>query len=154
MTDLTQNETPSDAPPSPDAVDAGTDGATPAEAPEGKNPLHAEAAKYRTRLRETEAERDALTARVAKLQTAELTRLAAEHLDTPGDLYALTGTTLADYLGEDGELDAEAVADAVAGLLATRPGLRKRQAAVDPSQGHHGGGRPKSTPSWGNLLQP
>ena len=37
---------------------------------------------------------------------------------------------------------------------AARPGLRKNQPAVDPSQG--GTGRPpgKRAPSWGNLLTP
>jgi hypothetical protein len=53
----------------------------------------------------------------------------------------------------DGELDPELVTDAVEGLLATRPALAKRQAAVDPSQGHTGG-QAKPKPSWDNFLAP
>ncbi|QRE80391.1 hypothetical protein F1734_09115 [Rhodococcus ruber] len=54
------------------------------EAPEDTSG-NAEAAKYRRRLRETEAERDALTSRLEAMQYAEALRLAAD-LAEPGGL--------------------------------------------------------------------
>jgi hypothetical protein len=87
------------------------------------------------------------------MQTRELERLAGEHLAQPGDLFALSGKSLADFLTEDGELDAELVTEAVSEVLASRPGLRPNQRAVDPSQGLGNNGPFKGAPSWGDLLK-
>src|SRR5262249_9180226 len=96
-------------------------------APQGdaaKNPLHAEAAKYRVRAREAEQARDALAQRVEALQTRELDHYAGRHLSDPKDI-TLSGKTLADLLDEDGYVDPEAVRVAAAEVVATRPGLGK-----------------------------
>ena len=75
--------------------------------PEGTPPEsgNAEAAKWRTKLRETEGERDTLTGRVQAMQTAEAERLAGEHLKKATGLWA-AGAKLEDLLGEDGNVDA------------------------------------------------
>ena len=98
----------------------------------------AEAAKYRRRLRETEAERDALAARVEALQRAEVERVAADTLARPEALWA-AGTDLAALLTEDGAVDPEAVAQAVTDAR-DRLGLApaQRTPRADPSQGGHG----------------
>lgn len=67
-----------------------------------------EAAKYRRQLRDAEGERDALRDRLAALQTAEAERLASTVLHKAAGLWA-NGSTLADLLDEEGNLDAEKV---------------------------------------------
>ncbi|GAB4912584.1 hypothetical protein LIX17_20225 [Mycobacterium avium subsp. hominissuis] len=116
--------------------------------------LHREAAGYRVKLRETEAERDALAERLQRMQRAEIERLASDALSHPADLFSLSGNELADYLTEDGDVDAEKVAADVAAILAERPGLRKQIPGYDPSQGR--GGRPpakREPKSLGDVIR-
>lgn len=93
------------------------------------------------------SERDAAREQVARFQLAEVERLAAESLAMPGDLFSLSGNTLADYLGEDGNVDPDKVAADVAAIVAERPGLLKPQPirGYDPSQGR-GGREPQAAP--------
>ncbi|WP_237071883.1 hypothetical protein [Mycobacterium avium] len=86
---------------------------------------------------EARQERDAALARVEQLQTRELLRLAGEHLAQPADLLALGEVTLAELLDDDGNIDPEAVAEAAAALVESRPGLARnpKVAATDPTQG-------------------
>lgn len=67
-----------------------------------------EAAKYRTRLREVEKERDTLSERVTALQRAEIERIAGTKLEKPAGLWA-SGVELADLLDENGDVDVEKV---------------------------------------------
>ncbi|MFC0359523.1 hypothetical protein ACFFHC_06915 [Kytococcus schroeteri] len=99
-TENTTEETPTTAEEAPEVQTAEDDG----------NP-NAEAAKYRRKLRDAEAERDALAGRVEALQRAEAERMAAEHMSKPNALWA-AGTDLADLLNEDGTVDAERVSQA------------------------------------------
>ena len=103
------------APPPPDQT-AGED------APDEKP--GAEAAKYRRRLRDTERERDTLSARVEAMQKREVERLVATDLATPGDLW-LTDASLPEMLDESGDIDPAKVTQAVAGILESRPGWRR-----------------------------
>lgn len=115
--------------------------------------LHREAAAYRVRAKEAEQKLTAAEERINSLLTKEVERLAADSLSQPGDLFALSGNELADYLDDDGNVDAERVAADVAELLAERPGLRRGPVpGHDPTQGT--GGRPagKNTPSWSALF--
>jgi hypothetical protein len=152
MTDISQ-EMNTDAASTADPDQAGAASATPEPSQEsdqaGKPNREA---RYRTERNQAREQLAAAQKRIEALQTAEVRRLASD-LAEPDDLFALTGTSLSDYLTND-EVDPELVRDAVAAVLATRPGLRKRDAAVDPSQG--GNGRPpaKGQPTWGNLLNP
>lgn len=109
-------------------------------------------ARYRVERNEARAERDALAERIERMQTRELERIAGEQISNPADLLALSGRSLADFIGEDGELEAEAVTVAATELLSTRPGLRKLTPGYDPTQGYGGNRRPKRELSWGALL--
>lgn len=119
------------------------------EPEEGRNP-NREAARYRTRLRETETERDALAARVEALQRREAERLAAQALGDPADLLAVGDVTLADLLTPDGDVDPNAVQQATAALLRTRP----RFAKAPPPPSYDGGARATAPPQrgWANVL--
>jgi hypothetical protein len=101
---------------------------------------------------EARNERDALAAQLVQIQTAELHRQAGEHLAAPEDIQ-LSGKALADYLTPEGWLDREAVADAAASVIESRPGLAKnpKVLATDLSQGHGGGGTPR--PTFADLLK-
>lgn len=127
------------------------DGSTEAEPERGKGG-NAEAARYRIQLRTAEAERDALTATVTRLQTAAAERVAGEWLAAPADLWAFGGS-LADLLDDHGDVDPDRVAGQVAALLDQRPGLAKgaRVPVVELGQGTRqstAGGA-----SWQGLLQ-
>lgn len=71
-----------------------------------------EAAKYRRRLRDAEAERDTLKATVESLQRAEVERQAAGDGLKPAALWS--SAELGDLLADDGTVDAARVSAAVA----------------------------------------
>ncbi|GLC02571.1 hypothetical protein [Mycobacterium kiyosense] len=77
-----------------------------------------EAARYRRRLRDVEAERDTLKATVAALQRAEVDRLAVGADLRPAALWA-SGLELADVLGDDGTVDQGKVSTAIAAARET-----------------------------------
>lgn len=106
-------------------------------------------ARYRTERNEARAERDAMAERIQRYQRSEVERLATE-LSEPGDVFTLSGKDLPDFLAESGDVDSAAVADAVAGILATRPGLSKPARPVDPTQGM--GNNRVDSPRWVDLL--
>jgi hypothetical protein len=122
--------------------------ATPTEEPKPAN----REARYRVERNEARQERDALSARLTALQTQELHRLAGDHLAAAEDI-ELSGKTLADYLTPEGWIDHDAVADAAAEVIESRPGLARnpKVRAVDRSQGSGGSG--KSAPEWGDLFK-
>jgi hypothetical protein len=74
---------------------------------------NAEAARYRTRLRETEAERDSIAGRLTGDQRAEAERLASARLSKASDVW-LEGADIAELLDDDVEVDADKVAAQVA----------------------------------------
>lgn len=96
-------------------------------------------ARYRVQLRETEAERDTLAARVETMQRAEVERLAADVIAKPDALWA-SDTTLADLLDDDGQVDRDKVA-AAAHAAKEKLGLeigeaaRKKRGPVVPREG-------------------
>lgn len=109
-------------------------------------------ARYRVERNEARAERDALAQRIEQLQTRELERIASKSISNPADLLTLSGKSLTDFIGDDGELDNELITDAADELLGTRPGLRPNQRAVDPSQGL-GGQQGRGPVGWEALFQ-
>lgn len=118
----------------------------------GKAPKGNREARYRT---ERNQARDALLeaqARIETLQTRELERIASKSLSNPADLLTLSGKSLADFLGEGGELDAELITETANEILGSRPGLRHNQRAVDPTQGMGNHTPIKTKPSWGGLI--
>lgn len=111
-----------------------------------------EAAKYRRRLREVEAERDRLAEQVEALQRAEIERLSyAEHRVKGAAIWA-GGYTVSDLIGEDGRPDESKVAAAAADV-AERFGIDQRGGVYVPSEG-------KTPPplrgplTWDKLLHP
>lgn len=136
---------------------------TPVEAPEGSvepregtpgdgdTTKGGKEARYRVERNEARVALASATARIEAFQTREIERLAGEHLSAPGDLLTLSGRALADFVDENGDIDAEAVEEAAREVLDSRPGLRKPAQAIDRSQGR--GGTERSMPSWDALLQ-
>lgn len=135
--------------PAPTTTDETTEPAAPTGQPRSRD--GSEAAKYRTRLRETEAERDALASRVETMQRAEVERLAGQHIAKGAAIWA-TGATLADLVDEGGNISPEKVTDA-AQAAADGLGLAAatRTPRPDPSIGGYSEG---TTPtSWSEALR-
>lgn len=150
MTDQTAETTEMDTDEThvePDATATGATGATEdsAEARKG-NP---EAAKWRTKLRETEAQVSTLTERVASLQRGEVVRMATG----PGllidgeDLFR--DVELTDLLREDGDVDSDLVAEAVARIREGKPHLGKPYLDGDVGIGTKAGTK---LPSWADVI--
>ena len=118
-----------------------------AEKPTHDAALRREAAKYRRRLRETEAERDALATQLAGIRKNEVQRALGEHLADPSDL----GELDLDSFYKDGSLDPDAVRKAAAAAVAEHPHWRRQ-----PPTTMDGGVResiPASGPSFGEALK-
>lgn len=77
------------------------------EQPE-REPRGAEAKRYRLKLRETEAERDALTEHLTALRRASVDDKVKGHKITPEGFWA-SGVQLEDLLDDDGHLDADKI---------------------------------------------
>lgn len=75
-----------------------------------------EAAKYRRQLRDAEAQRDQLAARLQTMQRTEVERLVADQLAKPAALWA-AGVQLADLVNEAGDIDPAKVAIAVTAAI-------------------------------------
>jgi len=87
--------------------------------------LRREAGGYRTRLRETEQERDTLRQRVERLERADVERLAAQAgFAQPSDVFMFAGD-LEQLRAEGGDLDTARLQELASRVLAERPGLRK-----------------------------
>ncbi len=110
-----------------------------------------EAAKYRRRLRETEAQRDALTATLDVYRRRDV-ELAAEAagLSRGADLFD-AGVNLTDMLGEDGTVDVERVQASVAAVLEARP--HWRAAPVQYDIGIKGATATPTDSTWATLLK-
>ncbi|MCK5753762.1 MAG: hypothetical protein KAH46_13785 [Mycobacterium sp.] len=109
-------------------------------------------ARYRVERNEARHERDALQQRIDSLLTREAERVASKHLAEPADLFTLTGKSVRDFVGEDGELDAELVTATANEILGTRPGLKPADSATDRSQGL-GGGAQSTGPTWSDVIR-
>lgn len=108
--------------------------------------------RYREERNQARAERDALAQRVQQLQTRELERIASKAMSNPADLLTLSGKSLSDFIGENGELDAELVTEIANDLLGSRPGLRPNARPVDLTQGH-GSNPPKPKVTWATAIK-
>jgi hypothetical protein len=140
-----------DAEPVEPAVDA-TDG-------EQRGGGNREAAKYRTQLRDTEAQRDALTERLAVMQRREAERLASEHLADAADVWR-DGLDVAELLDDDGNVDADKVAERAAAVAAAHPHWRTRPAAKRNPAATGGGLQSGATgpgyarrPTWQSVIR-
>lgn len=94
----------------------------------------------RAKLKDTEAAREALAAKVETYQRREVERIAGGVLAQAADLFEVGGVKLDDLLTEDGEVDETEVLALAAALADSRPGLQK--GARPPARGGH--------PDWGH----
>lgn len=106
----------------------------------------AEAIKYRLQLRETEAERDRVTA-CFEAAVEQLYRQTVEHMLShqrfklihPEDLKTFTGKGATDYVNDEGEMDMQGMQEDFDRLAEERPELFQnisRAPKPDPSMGH------------------
>lgn len=112
-----------------------------------------EAAKWRTKFREAEAERDTLTERLIGYQRRECEHAVADLLDEPTDLWDIGQADYAQFYNENGELDEAELRAAAGALIETRPKLAK-----PPGPRHHDFGQyrlPPPPPSggWSDLIK-
>lgn len=144
-------------PPPPPADDTTTtdpnDDQPPGGDQHGQQTSNNEAARYRVRLRETEAERDNLAERVTGYQRRECEQLVGDVLAQPADLWDIAGADVTEFFDENGTVDENAVQAAAAALIESRPGL-----AAHPPQsrhrewGQHGGNPPSAAPGWSAVI--
>lgn len=95
-TPVAEVETPEEVQTQPDASEGGKDSR--------------EAAKYRTRLRETELELNYHREMVENMQKREVARIAGEKLAKASDLFEIGEVHLGDLSDDDGYVDADKVA--------------------------------------------
>ncbi len=139
-TDTTTQDTGQEAPGAPEADQN--------PAGEGESQPDREAARYRLRLREVEAERDAIADQLTRYQRAEVERLAADHLSRASDVW-LDGAEVPTLLDDQGNVDPHAVQAAARSVLDGRPQLGHQQA-------DHGQGRRDTIdagPSWSDVIR-
>lgn len=129
---------------------SGTEGGDGGTETEGGN---GEAARRRRQLRDTEAERDTLAGHLERHRLRDLERAAGEILAEPGDLLALGGQDLDAFVGESGDVDADAVRAAARALVDTRPGLKAPTRQSGPiGQGRIGAPVKSGATSWAEAL--
>jgi hypothetical protein len=141
-----------DTTPTPDLVADPRRGSQTTDAPKADEAgPNAEAARYRTRLREAEAERDSIAGRLTGYQRAEAERLASAGLSRASDLW-LDGLDVAELLDDGGQVDADKVGRAVAAVLDGRPQLAAvvKRPRPDMSQGVHA---PAADSGWQSVLK-
>lgn len=133
--------------PTPPVGDPPAPGTDPADTPAEEGPSR-ESAKYRTRLREAEAQRDQLAGRVETYERTEVERIAADRMAHPADLW-LVAPDLAALRAEDGSIDPDLVRTAVDRVLADRPSWdlarQPRVPAPNMAQGSSGTPIPPSS---------
>lgn len=111
-----------------------------------------EAARYRRQLRDTEAERDTLTAQVDAMRRAEVERIAASTVQNPRALWS-AGTEVDDLLTAEGTVDPDKVKNAtiaaaeLLGLARPRPGNHVPKEGSNPRP-------PSSSSSWEGAFKP
>lgn len=124
------------------AAAAATPGGEATDAADGHTEPHSpnrEAAGYRHRLREVEAERDQLTTRLDAAHARAASQIAAGRLADPDDLWH--AADLASLRTDDGDLDPDKVDAAVDELVRAKPHYRKP--APNLMQGPRGGSAPE-----------
>lgn len=112
-----------------------------------------EAATYRRRLRDTEAERDAANG-LAERRLNAMIAVAVQAAGIPAKAWEASAHDTADLLDEDGLPDPAKLADAIA-ATATDFSLNRppERMAPNPQQGSSNGGGTPAAKSWGDALK-
>jgi len=122
-----------------------------------------EAQRQRSRRREAEqardaavAERDATSARLARMQTREAERVAAEVLADGSDLFTLGGVALDQLLDDEGNILAQAVRTAAEGIVTARGQRFAKPVHVGAlfDGGADRGARLTRPAGWGGVFSP
>lgn len=108
--DPQQPEEPRDPDPGDNTPENGSEAPEAAPGDQADDRDGKEAARYRRKLRDTEAERDALAERIETLQRREIERLASR-IVKQGAAVWLAGDTVEAFLDEDGDIDPDKVAE-------------------------------------------
>lgn len=146
---MADNETP--AGDAPDTAAQDTDPAEDTTEPVEDDSTNGEAAKWRRRLRDAEAERDALAARLEAVQRQQVENLLDASGVKPKAVWAVA--ELADLLADDGTIDPEQVTNAVA-VARDKFGIAKpAKGTVVPGVGNQPNGVP-STDKWKEAFTP
>jgi hypothetical protein len=149
------NEPTAGAAPDSD-VDANNDPAAVPESPdsdESEPTPNSEAARWRTKLRDTEAQRDALTERLTGYQRRECEAAVADLLDEPADLWDIGQADLAGFYNDDGELDEGPLRAAAGALCEMRPKLAKPRGPQWQNFGQYAAPPPPPKAGWNSVLK-
>lgn len=139
------------APVTDEVTDAASTADTEAPQQESSN---SEAARYRVRLREAEAERDLMRNRLTGALERIATTEAAKHFADPADFWSTT--KLPDLLNESGNVDNDKLDAAIDAALEAKPHWKRPAPATEStstvrSNDRVGEGAPSRT--WSDVLQ-
>lgn len=112
-----------------------------------------EAAKWRKQLREVEAERDALTARVEAMNRSEAERHASRLLTKPAAMWA-AGADLTDLLDDSGAVDPAKVEQAAQRAAEELGATSPRRGPVLPDPGKTPDGDIETGADWTKAFHP
>lgn len=146
------DEMTTEATDTPEVSTEAVDTTSPADAPESSN---AEAARYRVRLREVEAERDFMAKRLAAAHERIVNTEAAKHFADPRDFWSTT--TLPDLLNESLSVDADKLDAAIDAALEAKPHWRKPASVTESTSSVRGNGRIESSrpePTFADAFRP
>ena len=120
----TAPETSAEPPEATGTPETSPEGTSERERGEDGRLLSREAARYRTQLRETQAERDELREQLDRMQRADVERMASSAgLAVAADVWQF-GATLETLRDDAGAIDPEAVGGLVEAIIRDRPGLK------------------------------
>lgn len=135
-----------------DEIESGDTQDTPED--HGGANANAEAAKWRTKLRETETALAETTAQLEAARRVLVERYVEGKLDVPRDLFEYGGVAVADLLTDDGQIDTSKIDAAIETLLEQRPRLAA-PTAQRPNWGQSATHkRPDHSTTWAQALRP
>jgi hypothetical protein len=122
-------------------------------APEPDPSPNSEAARWRTKLRETEAERDTFIERLTAYQRRECEAAVSDLLDEHADLFEIGQANVTDFYNDDGTLNVDELLGAAAALCDMRPKLAKPRGPRWQNFGQ--GSKPPPPPrlGWDSVLK-
>jgi hypothetical protein len=124
---------------------------TPSEEQPEPSP-NSEAARWRTKLRETETQLGALTERLTGYQRRECESAVADLLEEPGDLWDIGQADVSAFYSDDGTLDEDELRAAAGALADQRPRLAKPQGPRHLNFGQYAPPPPAPKIGWETVI--